>query len=87
MLCLATRVRAPIPPIISLLAHPEEPEEPEQPRYPEEHPTLARHERELIRQLGVRLDGKRPEGFFGFSRIAPGKTREKPGQAALHEWP
>jgi hypothetical protein len=61
ILRLATRVRSLAHPIISLLAHPEEPEEPKQPRYPEEHRTLARHERELIRQLGVELDGERPE--------------------------
>ena len=58
MLDLATRLRAPIRPIVSLLAHPEEPE---QPGYPEAQPSLARHERELIRQLGIELDGKRPE--------------------------
>jgi hypothetical protein len=62
ILHVATRLSAPIHPLISFLAHPEEPEKPEEAQHPDQHPTPAVHDGELIRQLGAKLDSKRPAG-------------------------
>jgi hypothetical protein len=62
ILHVATRLSAPIHPLISFLAHPEEPEKPEEAQYPEQHPTPECPERELTRQVGTEVDSKRAEG-------------------------